>query len=283
MIGQQMNQATQAGLGNLLNARCTSSNGLNRGRHKRTIAAGDVGLKFAQNERNTARRGQIGENIQLEKLYVRGIAGAHKERLEVRLKDRLSFGGHRGNAIEDHALNLLMRSQQSYQRLGNQLHFVLGSHMMIELRHCHHHGGISRLEQWFRLPQQQAVIHIDVVAVARRTGCSTAISSAIVFIVRTRLVFFVIATAIIAVGRGVRGFVVEAFTNGRFAQAIVDQILIIRIGINELSARIAGQHINDDHLTPFVHIQQEIAQLAVVLVYQIYTFRTNLRIKIRRI
>lgn len=63
-----MHQATEAGLRDRLYAGRTASNGLYSGRHKGSIAARDVRLEFTQDQRDTGRRCQIGQYVQLEKL-----------------------------------------------------------------------------------------------------------------------------------------------------------------------------------------------------------------------
>ena len=50
----------------------------------------------------------------------------------------------------------------------------------------------------------------------------------------------------------------------------------IRLGVQELRARIAQQRAHDRHLTPLVHIWQHLAQLAVMRVQQIKALWANL-------
>lgn len=52
---------------------------------------------------------------------------------------------------------------------------------------------------------------------------------------------------------------------------------IFKIGVSELRPSIASQHIDDQHLTPFVDIDQQIAQLAEVLVDKFNTLRADLK------
>ncbi len=47
------------------------------------------------------------------------------------------------------------------------------------------------------------------------------------------------------------------------------------IWVDKLSACVPGQHVNNDNLTPFLHINQQIAQLPVILVNQVYALRTH--------
>ena len=48
------------------------------------------------------------------------------------------------------------------------------------------------------------------------------------------------------------------------------------VGVDELCAAVSGQHVDDGHLTPLIHIHQQVAQLAVVLVDQVDPLRTHL-------
>lgn len=49
----------------------------------------------------------------------------------------------------------------------------------------------------------------------------------------------------------------------------------VDVGVEELGPGVAGQHVDDDHLAPLLHIDQEIAQLPVILVNQVDALRTN--------
>lgn len=50
----------------------------------------------------------------------------------------------------------------------------------------------------------------------------------------------------------------------------------IDVGVEELRPGVTGQHVDDDHLSPLLHVNQQVAQLPVVLVDQVDTLRTNL-------
>ena len=47
-------------------------------------------------------------------------------------------------------------------------------------------------------------------------------------------------------------------------------------GAGELGAGVARQHADDDHLAPLLHVHQQVAQLAVVLVDQVDAVGTHL-------
>lgn len=50
----------------------------------------------------------------------------------------------------------------------------------------------------------------------------------------------------------------------------------IDVGVEELRPGVTGQHVDDDHLSPLLHVNQQVAQLPVVLVDQVNALRTNL-------
>ena len=50
----------------------------------------------------------------------------------------------------------------------------------------------------------------------------------------------------------------------------------VSIRVEELSPGVASEHVDDDHLAPLLHIDQQVAQLAVVLVDQVDALWTNL-------
>lgn len=50
----------------------------------------------------------------------------------------------------------------------------------------------------------------------------------------------------------------------------------VDVGVQELGPGVAGQHVDDDHLPPLLHIDQQVTQLPVVLVDQVDALRTNL-------
>ena len=50
----------------------------------------------------------------------------------------------------------------------------------------------------------------------------------------------------------------------------------IGIGVDKLGASVARQSVDDDNLTPLLHIHQQVAQLAVVLVNQVNALWANL-------
>lgn len=50
----------------------------------------------------------------------------------------------------------------------------------------------------------------------------------------------------------------------------------IDVGVQELCPGVAGQHVDDDHLPPLLHVNQQVAQLPVVLVDQVNPLRTDL-------
>lgn len=47
-------------------------------------------------------------------------------------------------------------------------------------------------------------------------------------------------------------------------------------GAQELCARVAGEHADDDHLTPLLHVDEQVAELPVVLVDQVNALRAHL-------
>ena len=55
------------------------------------------------------------------------------------------------------------------------------------------------------------------------------------------------------------------------------QVTHINVRVDELSSCISGQHVYDDHLAPLVHVHEQVAQFAVVLVDQVYPLRTHLQ------
>lgn len=50
----------------------------------------------------------------------------------------------------------------------------------------------------------------------------------------------------------------------------------INVGVSELGASVARQHVDDDDLPPLIYIHQQVAQLAIVAVDQVYPLRTHL-------
>lgn len=50
----------------------------------------------------------------------------------------------------------------------------------------------------------------------------------------------------------------------------------VDVGVEELCPGVAGQHVDDDHLAPLLHIDEQVAQLPVILVDQVDAFRANL-------
>lgn len=49
----------------------------------------------------------------------------------------------------------------------------------------------------------------------------------------------------------------------------------VDVGIEELRSGVAREHVDDDHLTPLLHIDQQVTQLTVVLVDEIDSVRTH--------
>lgn len=50
----------------------------------------------------------------------------------------------------------------------------------------------------------------------------------------------------------------------------------IDVWVKKLCPGVTGQHVDDDHLTPLLHVNEQVAQLPVVLVNQVNALRTNL-------
>ena len=50
----------------------------------------------------------------------------------------------------------------------------------------------------------------------------------------------------------------------------------VHVGVEELRPGVAGEHVDDDHLTPLLHVNQQVAELAVVLVDEVYALWTYL-------
>lgn len=50
----------------------------------------------------------------------------------------------------------------------------------------------------------------------------------------------------------------------------------VDVGVEELCSGVAGQHVDDNHLPPLLHVNQEVAQLPVVLVDEVDALRANL-------
>lgn len=50
----------------------------------------------------------------------------------------------------------------------------------------------------------------------------------------------------------------------------------IDVGVEELCPGVARQHVDDDHLAPLLHVDQEVAQFPVVLVDQVDPLRAHL-------
>lgn len=50
----------------------------------------------------------------------------------------------------------------------------------------------------------------------------------------------------------------------------------IDVGVKKLCPGVTGQHVDDDHLPPLLHVNQQVTQLPVVLVDQVNALRTNL-------
>lgn len=55
------------------------------------------------------------------------------------------------------------------------------------------------------------------------------------------------------------------------------------VRIKELSAGISGEHVDNDHLTPLLHLHQQHTQLAVVAMDQVYALRAYLQVTIMHI
>lgn len=90
--------------------------------------------------------------------------------------------------------------------------------MMIELRHSHDHRGIARLEQRFRLAQQQAMIQVDVIAAA--ATAATIIVVIVVDVVAAGgclLVAAAAAASIALIAARIGGFIVESLIGRRIA------------------------------------------------------------------
>ncbi len=49
----------------------------------------------------------------------------------------------------------------------------------------------------------------------------------------------------------------------------------VDVGVEELRPGVACEHVDDDHLTPLLHINQQVTQLTVVLMDQIDAVRTH--------
>lgn len=50
----------------------------------------------------------------------------------------------------------------------------------------------------------------------------------------------------------------------------------INVGVEELSPGVAGEHVDDNYLAPFLHINQQVAEFTVILMDQIDPLWTNL-------
>jgi len=50
----------------------------------------------------------------------------------------------------------------------------------------------------------------------------------------------------------------------------------VLVGAEELGPCVAGQHVDDDHLPPLLHINEQVAELAVVLVDEVDALRADL-------
>lgn len=49
----------------------------------------------------------------------------------------------------------------------------------------------------------------------------------------------------------------------------------VDVGVEELRSGVARKHVDDDHLAPLLHINQQVTQLTVVLMDQIDAVRTH--------
>lgn len=50
----------------------------------------------------------------------------------------------------------------------------------------------------------------------------------------------------------------------------------VDVRVKKLCPGVTGQHVDDDHLAPLLHVNQQVTQLPVVLVDQVNALRTNL-------
>lgn len=50
----------------------------------------------------------------------------------------------------------------------------------------------------------------------------------------------------------------------------------VDVRVKKLCPGVTGQHVDDDHLPPLLHVNQQVTQLPVVLVDQVNALRTNL-------
>lgn len=50
----------------------------------------------------------------------------------------------------------------------------------------------------------------------------------------------------------------------------------VDVRVKKLRPGVTGQHVDDDHLPPLLHVNQQVTQLPVVLVDQVNALRTNL-------
>ena len=78
-IGQEVHEAVEAGVGDLLDGGGAAADRLDGGRHARPILPRDVGAELPQDGADVGRRRHVRHDLQLEDLDVRRVGGADEE------------------------------------------------------------------------------------------------------------------------------------------------------------------------------------------------------------
>ena len=186
-----------------------------------------------------------------------------------------------------------MAPQQAHEGLGDDAHLCLGSQVEVKLRHGHDHGGAAALQERLRVAQQQPVVRVHDVGLPggqRRGGC----------LLRPRALGLILLGAIEGflrvllqqrfLGVGWEGWGTGGWGRGHLLQEALLPTLLghgsrLRLGVQathvlggaeELRAGIAGEHADDDHLAPLLHINEQVTELPVVLVDQVNALGAHL-------
>lgn len=172
-------------------------------------------------------------------------------------------------------------AQQAHERLGDDAHLCLGRQVEVELRHRHDHSGAAALQQRLRVAQQQPVVGVHDVGLAGRQRCGGRL-------LRTRAFGLILFGAV----EGFLGVLLQqrflggdgevGGGGGRLLPAALLPTLLgpglthVLGGAQELRARVAGEHADDDHLAPLLHVDEQVAEFPVVLVNQVDALRAHL-------
>ena len=104
------------------------------------LRAAQVGLQLAQDDVDVGLGRQRREDLELERADVARIAVAHKEALDVRLKQRRALGRHRGQVGQHGVVDLAVHAQQPHERLDHAAD--LGARRQVPVDHRHGHDDL---------------------------------------------------------------------------------------------------------------------------------------------